>query len=151
MKVLTRRSTAYLSCDERPLSDVFKLDPEFEKNEKQYEEIRAEIIGDDDDSDEEGSDENGSGDDADGHPGWLYSVFLRCICYHARSPKPLIPSSLELQVQMHPRRQQRKSSTTRSKIWWRFVVKCTSLFNRRSTSKKQRTSCSKCEWQRNSR
>ncbi|VDM85178.1 unnamed protein product [Strongylus vulgaris] len=41
--------------------NVFKLDPEFEKNEKQYEEIRAEIIGDADDSDEEGSDEDGEG------------------------------------------------------------------------------------------
>ncbi|VDL73794.1 unnamed protein product [Nippostrongylus brasiliensis] len=51
--------------------NVFKLDPEFEKNEKQYEEIRAEIIGDENDSDEEGSDddENDSGDDGTGQPG----------------------------------------------------------------------------------
>ncbi|PIO54160.1 hypothetical protein TELCIR_24483, partial [Teladorsagia circumcincta] len=50
---------------------VFKLDPEFEKNEKQYEEIRAEIIGDDDDSDDEESEDDGigSGDDADGQSG----------------------------------------------------------------------------------
>ncbi|CAJ0605770.1 unnamed protein product [Cylicocyclus nassatus] len=46
--------------------NVFKMDPEFEKNEKQYEEIRAEIIGDADDSDEEGSDdEEGSGGEVD--------------------------------------------------------------------------------------
>ncbi|KAK5982082.1 Pre-mRNA-splicing factor CWC22, partial [Trichostrongylus colubriformis] len=51
--------------------NVFKLDPEFEKNEKQYEEIRAEIIGDDDDSDDEESADDGIGsdDDADGQPG----------------------------------------------------------------------------------
>ncbi|VDM56740.1 unnamed protein product [Angiostrongylus costaricensis] len=37
--------------------NIFKMDPDFSKNEEQYEEIRAEIIGDADDSDE------GSGDD----------------------------------------------------------------------------------------
>ncbi|ETN85044.1 hypothetical protein NECAME_06591 [Necator americanus] len=46
--------------------NVFKFDPEFEKNEKQYEEIRAEIIGDADDSDEEGS---GDEDEASGDEG----------------------------------------------------------------------------------
>ncbi|XGW09487.1 hypothetical protein V3C99_011634 [Haemonchus contortus] len=51
--------------------NVFKLDPNFEMNEKQYEEIRAEIIGDDDDSDDEESEDDGigSGDDADGQSG----------------------------------------------------------------------------------
>ncbi|EPB74999.1 MIF4G domain protein [Ancylostoma ceylanicum] len=50
---------------------VFKLDPDFEKNEKQYEEIRAEIIGDADDSDEEGSDDEdeASGDEGGEQPG----------------------------------------------------------------------------------
>lgn len=39
--------------------DVFKFDPNFEKNEAEYEEIRKEIIGDADDSseDEEGEKE----------------------------------------------------------------------------------------------
>ncbi|KAK6046762.1 MIF4G domain protein [Cooperia oncophora] len=50
--------------------NVFKLDPEFEKNEQQYDEIRAEIIGDDEDSDEESEDDGiGSGDEGDGQPG----------------------------------------------------------------------------------
>ncbi|KAE9418407.1 hypothetical protein Angca_009604 [Angiostrongylus cantonensis] len=35
--------------------NIFKMDPDFSKNEQQYEEIRAEIIGDADDTDEEGS------------------------------------------------------------------------------------------------
>lgn len=57
--------------DPKLLSDVFKLDPEFEKNEKQYDEIRAEIIGDADDSDEEGSgdEDEASGDEGGEHPG----------------------------------------------------------------------------------
>ncbi|PAV62982.1 hypothetical protein WR25_03874 [Diploscapter pachys] len=41
--------------------NVFKFDPEFEKNEQLYEEIRKEIIGDADES----SDEEGGGDDSD--------------------------------------------------------------------------------------
>lgn len=36
---------------------MFKLDPEFEKNEEVYEEIRKEIIGNADISDEDGGDE----------------------------------------------------------------------------------------------
>lgn len=40
---------------------MFKFDPEFEKNEQLYEEIRKEIIGDADES----SDEEGGGDDSD--------------------------------------------------------------------------------------
>uniref|UniRef100_A0A0K0DD65 Lethal protein 858 n=1 Tax=Angiostrongylus cantonensis TaxID=6313 RepID=A0A0K0DD65_ANGCA len=42
--------------------NIFKMDPDFSKNEQQYEEIRAEIIGDADDTDEEGS----SDDDTEG-------------------------------------------------------------------------------------
>lgn len=47
--------------------DVFKYDPDFEKNEAEYEEIRKEIIGgpEDDDDEEQDEDGGGEGDDDD--------------------------------------------------------------------------------------
>ncbi|KAI1714836.1 MA3 domain-containing protein [Ditylenchus destructor] len=48
--------------------NIFKYDPEFEKTEAEYEEIRNEIIGDAEDSDEEeqGGEGGGEGDDEEG-------------------------------------------------------------------------------------
>lgn len=47
--------------------DVYKFDPEFEKNEATYDEIRREIIGDPDDtSDEEDEDEENEGEESAG-------------------------------------------------------------------------------------
>lgn len=45
--------------------DVFRFDPNFEENEQLWEQIKKEILGDDDDEDEDedGEDEGGEGDD----------------------------------------------------------------------------------------
>ncbi len=41
-------------------SDVFRLDPDFEKNEEMYEEIKKDILGEDSDEEEEDGDSEGS-------------------------------------------------------------------------------------------
>lgn len=43
--------------------DIFKYDPDFEKEEAEYEEIRKEIIGDADDSEAEEAEEGEEGED----------------------------------------------------------------------------------------
>ena len=40
----------------RSIADIFRLDPEFQKNEQIYEEIRKEIVGDAEASDEDEDD-----------------------------------------------------------------------------------------------
>uniref|UniRef100_A0A914YH20 Uncharacterized protein n=1 Tax=Panagrolaimus superbus TaxID=310955 RepID=A0A914YH20_9BILA len=63
-----------ISEDDKPLDpetglNIFKYDPNFEETEKQYDEIRREIIGDADDSDDEEGEEDGAqpaaGEDGD--------------------------------------------------------------------------------------
>lgn len=49
----------------RELTDIFKYDPDFEKSEAEYEEIRKEIIGDADD-DSDGDEAGGEGGDDEG-------------------------------------------------------------------------------------
>lgn len=45
------------------LLDIFQQDPNFLENEKQYEELKKSILGEESDDDEAGSDEEGSEDD----------------------------------------------------------------------------------------
>jgi len=51
--------------DLQRMLDMFKYDPDFEENEKQYDEIRKEILGDDDDDDEDEDDDEDDDDDDD--------------------------------------------------------------------------------------
>jgi hypothetical protein len=61
--------------------DIFKFDPDFEKNEAMYEEIRKEIIGDPGETtDEEAGDEAGSDAEAQQAPG----IVLTFLCYIMR-------------------------------------------------------------------
>jgi hypothetical protein len=50
---------------DKTLPDVFKFDPEFEKGEEEYEEIRKEIIGDADDEEEGGGEVEDGDEDLD--------------------------------------------------------------------------------------
>lgn len=54
-------------------SDVFKFDPEYEENEKKYENLKKELFGSDDESGEESGseDESGSDDSDDSEAGEL--------------------------------------------------------------------------------
>jgi len=45
------------------MADLFKVDPDFLKNEDRYEAIKREILGDSDDEEESGSEESDSDDD----------------------------------------------------------------------------------------
>ena len=49
--------------------DIFKFDPDFEKNEEMYEDIRKEIIGDAGETTDEEAGEAGSDDEAQQVPG----------------------------------------------------------------------------------
>lgn len=54
-----------VQVDKEEMLDVFRFDPNFEENEQLWEQIKKEILGDDDDEDEDedGEDEGGEGDD----------------------------------------------------------------------------------------
>jgi pre-mRNA-splicing factor CWC22 len=51
-------------------TDLFKVDPKYEENERKYAEIKAEILGDDDSDEESGSDVE-SDDEEEGKCLWL--------------------------------------------------------------------------------
>lgn len=70
-------------------SDIFKVDPEYNKNEDVYNEIKRELLGDsdddsDEDDDEEGDEGEGSGDEA--AAGYYYTFYNYITWLHLSFP-----------------------------------------------------------------
>jgi pre-mRNA-splicing factor CWC22 len=53
--------------DKEEMLDVFRFDPNFEENELLWDQIKKEILGDDDDEDEDGEEEGGDGEEEGEH------------------------------------------------------------------------------------
>jgi len=64
-------SNAIYTVDKEELIDVFRYDPEYERNEQLWVEIKRQILGEDSDDDESGSEEDDGDEDTDDEGGQM--------------------------------------------------------------------------------